>query len=185
MSASVRCIVVAAGLLAALLPGCAGGGADAGGADGRRARRAVAADPAAARPDDPYAALQLEDVHGRRLDLAEYRGRVRVFDLWASWCGPCRKIIPELNDLYARLRNRGLVVIGLSLDDHPAAVAAFQRRIPLRYPNGMFNEEAAKLFGYPDAVPTTYLVDRDGVIRERFIGWVDHRTLEKAVLGLL
>ncbi len=134
---------------------------------------------------DLFAALDLHDVHGKLVDLDPYRGRVRVFDIWASWCGPCRAIIPELNDLYARYRAKGLVVIGMSLDEYPAAVVMFERRIPLRYPNGMFNEQAAKLFGYPTAVPTTFLVDREGVIRRRFVGYVNARILEKAVLDLL
>ena len=135
--------------------------------------------------NDPFAAFTLEDVHGRKIDLAGYGGKVRVFDIWASWCGPCRKIIPELNDLHARHRDRGLVVIGMSVDEYAAGVVVFQRRIPLRYPNGMFNEDAEALFGYPKVVPTTYLVDRDGRIRKRFLGYVDVGVLEKAVLDLL
>jgi thiol-disulfide isomerase/thioredoxin len=134
---------------------------------------------------DPFAAFGMEDVHGRRIDLADFRGKVRVFDIWASWCGPCRQIIPELNDLHARHRDRGMVVIGMSVDEHAAGVVAFQRKIPLRYPNGMFNEAAAALFGYPKVVPTTYLVDREGRIRKRFVGYVDMATLERAVLDLL
>ncbi len=135
--------------------------------------------------DDPYAGFTLEDAHGRKIDLGEYRGKVRVFDIWATWCGPCRRIIPELNDLQARHRDRGLVVIGMSVDEYAASVVSFQRKIPLRYPNGMFNKAAAELFGYPRAVPTTYLVDRDGRIRKRFLGYVDVARLEKAVLELL
>lgn len=135
--------------------------------------------------DDPFAGFAMEDVHGRKIDLGDYRGKVRVFDIWATWCGPCRRIIPELNDLHARHRDRGLVVIGLSLDEYAAGVMAFQRKIPLRYPNGMFNEAAAELFGYPRVVPTTYLVDRDGRIRKRFLGYVEVGRLEKAVLELL
>lgn len=144
------------------------------------------AKPDGARPgNDPFAAFTLEGVNGRTIDLADYRGKVRVFDIWASWCGPCRQIIPELNELHARHRDRGLVVIGMSVDEHAAGVVVFQRKIPLRYPNGMFNEDAAALFGYPKVVPTTYLVDRDGRIRKRFLGYVDAGRLEKAVLELL
>jgi thiol-disulfide isomerase/thioredoxin len=134
---------------------------------------------------DPYAGLKIQDVQGRTIDLGKFKGKVRVIDIWATWCGPCRAIIPELNELYARHRERGLVVIGLSVDEVTAPVVWFQRKIPMRYPNGMFNDDAAELLGSPSAIPTTFLVDRSGVIRKTFVGLVDTRTLEKAVIGLL
>ncbi|MFQ5877500.1 MAG: TlpA family protein disulfide reductase [Acidobacteriota bacterium] len=149
------------------------------------AEASVATDTPGSDGADPYASLVLEDPHGRRIDLAPHRGKVRIFDVWATWCGPCRKIIPQLNALYERYRDRGLVVVGLSVDDQPAMVLQFQRGVPLKYPNGMFNSRAAELLGEPDAVPTTFLVDREGRVRRKFVGLVDRRTLERAVQDLL
>ena len=140
------------------------------------------ANPAA--PDE-FASLVLEDPHGRRVELSPYRGKVRVFDIWATWCGPCRRIIPQLNRLYERHRKNGLVVVGLSVDDYPVMVLEFQRKIPLNYPNGMFNSQAAELLGAPSAVPTTFLVDRQGRIRRKFVGLINESALEKAIRELL
>jgi thiol-disulfide isomerase/thioredoxin len=134
---------------------------------------------------DPYLDLQADDAHGRPLRFGDFAGQVRVIDLWASWCGPCRMTIPELNVLYERHRSRGLVVIGLSVDRDPAAVLEFQRRVPMRYPAAMFNPRLMERLGQPEAIPTTLLVDRQGVLRRTFVGYVDAATLEREIAGLL
>lgn len=134
---------------------------------------------------DLFLAIVAEDPHGRALKFADFKGKVRVIDLWASWCGPCRMTIPELNALYERHRGRGLVVIGVSVDDQPAAVLEFQRQVPVRYPSVMFNPALALVIGQPSSIPTTYVVDRDGEVRKTFVGYVDAATLEAEVLRLL
>lgn len=145
---------------------------------------AVAGCAPAAGPDT-WLDLVAEDPHGRPLRFSDFAGQVRVIDLWASWCGPCRMTIPELNDLYERYRGRGLVVVGISVDDDPAAVLEFQRQVPMRYPAAMYNPHLAAKIGQPSAIPTTLLVDRDGVLRRTFVGYVDAATLEAEVRGLL
>jgi thiol-disulfide isomerase/thioredoxin len=147
----------------------------------------VAGSPAAAARNaaDPYAALVAEDPHGRPIPFTEFAGKVRVIDLWASWCGPCRMTIPELNTLYDQYRDKGLVVVGLSVDDNPADVLDFQRNVPMRYPSGMFNRGLAARIGEPSSIPTTLLIDRKGVLRRTFVGYVDVGTLEPLVRALL
>jgi thiol-disulfide isomerase/thioredoxin len=134
---------------------------------------------------DAYIDLAAEDPHGRPLRFSDFAGQVRVIDVWATWCGPCRMTIPELNALYERNKERGLVVIGLSVDEDPAAVLEFQREVPMRYPAGMFNRILAERLGEPRAIPTTFLVDRQGVLRRTFVGYVDMDTLETEIAGLL
>lgn len=134
---------------------------------------------------DPFAALVAEDPHGRPIPFGEFAGKVRVIDLWASWCGPCRMTIPELNKLYDQYRDKGLVVVGLSVDENPADVLEFQRSMPMRYPSGMFNRGLASRIGEPSSIPTTLLIDRNGVVRRTFVGYVDAPTLESVVRGLL
>ncbi|PYS95288.1 MAG: hypothetical protein DMF50_09425 [Acidobacteria bacterium] len=82
---------------------------------------------------DPSLPIVLQDPQGRTIRLADFGGKVRLFDVWATWCGPCRMGIPKLNSLYARYRGRGLVVVGISVDDDPGYVVDFEREIPLRY----------------------------------------------------
>jgi len=165
---------------------CTGGEAVREGATGSGGPEpaAVAASAAGAR-DDPYAGVVLQDTQGRTIPLGEYKGKVRLFDLWASWCGPCRMGIPHLNRLYDSYRDRGLVVIGVSIDTRPEDVVEFTRAIPIRYPSGMMNPQVGALLGYPDAVPTTLLVDRTGRMRRRSLGYVDPTIIEREVVKFL
>lgn len=135
--------------------------------------------------EDPFAKIVLEDPQGRMIRLGDFKGKVRLIDVWATWCGPCRMIIPHLNRLYDRYRGEGLVVIGVSADDRPADVVAYTSRVPIRYPTGMMNPDMVKLLGYPDALPTSYLVDRNGRLRRKFIGFVEPGTIEREVRKFL
>jgi thiol-disulfide isomerase/thioredoxin len=161
---------------------------------GSRERGGTAATPGAAEKPgngtagahvDAYAALTAEDPHGRTVSFADFAGKVRLIDVWASWCGPCRMTIPELNSIYEQYHDRGLVVVGVSVDDNPASVIEFQRQVPVRYPTVMFNPGFASLIGEPSSIPTTFLVDRNGKLRRRFIGYVEASTLEAEVRRFL
>lgn len=136
-------------------------------------------------PEDPYSKVVLEDTQGRAIPMSRFVGKVRLFDIWASWCGPCRMGIPHLNRLYDRYRERGLVVIGVSVDDRPADVEAFVKVTPIKYPSGMMNPGLGKLLGDPEAVPTSLLVDRTGRLRRKFIGYVEPEMMEREILKFL
>lgn len=149
---------------------------------------ATAAPTARPQAADPYLKLVLDDPQGRRIRLSEFKGKVRVFDIWASWCGPCRMGIPALNTLYERYRDKGVVVVGVSLDDTPADVVRFTQEVPIRYPLGMMNPELAAVLGIGHgemAIPLTFVVDRGGKLRARFTGLVSAARIESAVAGLL
>jgi thiol-disulfide isomerase/thioredoxin len=135
--------------------------------------------------DDPYAKLSLLDPQGRTIRLSEFKGKVRLIDVWATWCGPCRMIIPHLNSLYGRYRGQGLVVIGVAVDSTPEEVMEFTRTVPLDYPTGMMNRDLTELLGRTSAIPTSYLVDRNGRLRRKFIGYVEPETIEREVQKFL
>jgi len=135
--------------------------------------------------EDPYAKVVLEDTQGRAIPLARFAGKVRLFDIWASWCGPCRMGIPHLNRLYDRYRDHGLVVIGVSVDDRPADVEAFVKVTPIKYPSGMMNPGLGKLLGDPESVPTSLLVDRTGRLRRKFVGYVEPEIMEREIQKIL
>jgi cytochrome c biogenesis protein CcmG/thiol:disulfide interchange protein DsbE len=148
-------------------------------------RNRGAAAPAADKTTDRFAGLVLEDLHGRRVRFADFRGKVRVFDIWATWCGPCRMGIPLLNGIYDRYRTRGLVIVGIAVDSTPADIAEFQQEIPLHYPSALATPEIEDLFGPTESIPTTFVVDRRGVVVKRFVGFVDPRVLEREIQRLL
>ena len=147
---------------------------------------AILADTKPAAPkEDPYSKVVLEDTQGRKIPLARFAGKVRLFDIWASWCGPCRMGIPHLNRLYDHYRDQGLVVIGVSVDDRPADVEAFVKVTPIKYPSGMMNPGLGKLLGDPESVPTSLLVDRTGRLRRKFVGYVEPEIMEREIQKIL
>ncbi|MBL8684888.1 MAG: TlpA family protein disulfide reductase [Myxococcales bacterium] len=118
----------------------------------------------------PAPALNLPIVHEStvgpdRVDLAALRGKVVLLDFWATWCGPCARLSPTLQRLSQRYESRGLVVIGVNVDeDGPGLVPAFQRRYGLSYTQvaGQGPVQAAWEVRY---LPTTVVIDRAGMIR--------------------
>lgn len=118
----------------------------------------------------PAPPLNVEIVHSNtvgpdRFDLAATRGKVVLLDFWATWCGPCVRLSPTLQRLSNRYESRGLVVVGINVDeDGPAGVPAFQRRYGLSYTQtaGTGDVQRAWDIRY---LPTTVLIDRNGMIR--------------------
>jgi len=113
-----------------------------------------------------YAARSLA---GRRVDLAGLRGKVVLLNLWATWCAPCRRELPDLAELHRRRAREGLAIVAVSLDgaDERDEVAAFVKERDLPFAIWLDPESrASELFGVR-TLPTTLLLGRDGVIRWR------------------
>jgi len=120
--------------------------------------------------------LILPDLSGKSLSLKSFRGDVILLNFWATWCAPCKREMPALEELYKRYRDSGFNVIAVSIDTDRAAIEGFLREIPLSFPilHDMKIEAAKRYKVY--AYPTTFLIDRKGIIREKFIGeedWLD------------
>jgi thiol-disulfide isomerase/thioredoxin len=105
------------------------------------------------------------------LDLAAHRGKVVVLDFWASWCVPCRRSFPWLEAMQRKYADAGLVVIGVNEDQVPADAAAFLEEFPVGFrivndPHG----EIAQAFELI-AMPSTYVIARDGTVAARHLGF--------------
>ncbi|MBK5100870.1 MAG: TlpA family protein disulfide reductase [Desulfobacteraceae bacterium] len=134
--------------------------------------------------------FSLPDLSGNMTSLAQYRGRVVVVDFWATWCPPCKMSIPELVKLQEKYRDKGLVVLGISLDDPGRAsdkyLRAFKDDYNINYTVLRFNHQVLRdYFGFETpAIPTMFIIDREGKIRGKFVGFRPG-ALEKALKRVL
>jgi thiol-disulfide isomerase/thioredoxin len=129
---------------------------------------------AAASPADAGLEFSARGLDGRQIDLRNYRGHPVIVDFWATWCGPCRRQIPELVALYKKYNeSRGLVIIGVSCDliqgDGLKAVAPFVEEFRINYPIALADERLVDSMGV-EAIPTTLFVGPDGRLVSRIVG---------------
>jgi cytochrome c biogenesis protein CcmG/thiol:disulfide interchange protein DsbE len=128
--------------------------------------------------------FSLTDVHGNQVSLAQYRGKVVILDFWAPWCPPCRKEIPDFISLQRQYASQGLQVIGIGLDE-PANVTSFVQQNGFNYPVAVGDDATANLYGGVSGLPTTFIIDRNGTIRNRFEGFTDRSVFEQEIRKLL
>jgi peroxiredoxin len=135
----------------------------------------------------PAPALVVAQLDGREFDLAAQRGKVVIVNYWASWCSPCRAEMPVLDAFYKRYHSRGVVLLGVSVDDpheRPAVIAIMQK---FSYPAALGASARQNGFGPALAVPMTWVIDSQGVVRARLVSGaaVTEQSLSRAVLPLL
>ena len=146
----------------------------------------LAAPPAV---DQPAPQLIVPQLDGHEFDLAKLRGKVVLVNVWATWCSPCRVEMPTLDAFYRRYHSRGLVLLGLSIDEAPDAAQVRQVMGRFSYPGALASAARVNGFGDPIAVPVTYVIDTHGIIRAQLQAegpsGVSKQALADAVLPLL
>ncbi len=143
---------------------------------------------AAAQETAAPAALELRSLDGEKRCLADYRGKIVVLNFWATWCVPCREEMPLLDKLYREYKDRGVVVIGASLDAKAteARIAPFVRELKLTFPVWKGAEFAhVQQLTRGNALPATAIVDREGRIVARITGAVSAAELRAYLDRLL
>ncbi len=135
----------------------------------------------------PAPAWKLRDANGKTVSSTDFKGKVIVLDFWATWCPPCRAEIPGFIELQKEYGKDGLAIIGASVDgaDEIAAVKNFARKFDVNYPVVLADEETVRAFGGVDAIPTTFVIDREGRIVSRHLGFTEKADLEKEIKTLL
>lgn len=131
--------------------------------------------------------IELDLREGGTATLERWAGQVRVVNLWASWCAPCREEMPDLLRFHRDNADKGLSVIGIAIDSKEAA-EAFLAKVGVDYPILIEAGPSFRLmeaFGNPRGMmPQTVIVDRKGIVRQIFLGKVTRAQLEHAVAAL-
>lgn len=128
-------------------------------------------------PDAPE--FTLEDLNGNGISLSSMRGKVVFMNVWATWCGPCKREIPDFIEAYEQYKDKGLEVIGISVDEiSPSKVLQFTEKYKINYPVAMTTVKINKDYGPFPAVPVTIIIDKNGKIRHRQIGQVNKKFVE-------
>ena len=134
------------------------------------------------------AALSLLDLAGEPQSIENYSGRVVVLNFWATWCGPCREEMPMLADLQKRYADRGVVVIGASVDDAStrAQIEPFLDKQGIAFPvwTGATAPDMER-FGLSTALPATAIIDQEGCIAFRFVGVLKRQQIVRRLEYLL
>ena len=165
----------------ALLFGCSRQEQSASAEAGSRTQGAVALEDLGAAPT-----WELQSPDGQPVRFADLKGKVVVVDFWATWCPPCIKEIPGYVDLQEKYRDRGLVIVGISLDQQgPGVVRTFMERNKINYPIAMGDQDVVDAFGGVEGIPTTFLIDREGRIRHRKVGAMEQSEYEPIISSLL
>ncbi len=128
--------------------------------------------------------FSLSAIDGKHVSLSAYRGKVVILDFWAPWCPPCRKEIPDFIALQQQYASQGLQIIGIGLDE-PANVVSFVRQNGFNYPVAVGDDAISNRYGGVDGLPTTFIIDRQGTIRNRFEGFTERAVFEREIKKLL
>ena len=136
--------------------------------------------------DFPAPELTLTDLRGESHSLADYRGQVVLVNLWATWCPPCKEEMPTLQDFYNKHRDKGFVIIAVNDGDPTADVLQFVKDFELTFPiwldpTYIATKQAFKTLG----LPSSYVIDRNGIIRLQWVGGIEKRALEEYVTPII
>jgi peroxiredoxin len=129
----------------------------------------------------------VKDMHGADVQFADFKGKVVLINYWATWCSPCKTELPAFVDLYARYKDQGLVILGVSVDDDPETLRAFAQEWKLNYPIivGRDRTDVVDAYGPLIGYPTSFILGRDGVVCGRHIGPATKEQFEKEIKALL
>jgi thiol-disulfide isomerase/thioredoxin len=171
-------------LTALILSGCSGdssASSDEGDVSGDSVIQQI---PMTERRDVPPITGELLD--GGTYDSRDHLDRVVVYNVWGSWCAPCREEAPFLRRVWNETRNAGVQFVGINVRDNNAAARAFERQYKITYPSITTADSSEALLAFgpelpASAVPSTIIVDRQGRIAGRIIGATTYGTLSALV----
>ena len=126
---------------------------------------------------------------GRAFDSDDLAGKVVVYNVWGSWCGPCRKEAPALRQVWEETRRKGVQFVGVNVKDNDSSAIGFEREFGITYPSIRTADSSSALLAFgsalASAVPSTLVVDREGRVAARVVGPTTYGTLNALVGDVL
>ena len=129
----------------------------------------------------------MKDVDGNQVSLSAYKGKVVLLNFWATWCGPCKAEIPGFVRLQEKYRDKGLVIVGYSVDDTAEKAKAYAAQYKMNYPIllGEGREEVQDAYGPIWGIPASFIISKDGKVCRKHMGIAPEAVFEKEVAALL
>ncbi len=143
--------------------------------------------PLSANPYSVDLGFALMDAEENEYTIAQFEGQVRVVNFWATWCPPCLDEIPDFQAFHEKYEDQGVKIIGIALDEQGAEIVQpFVEDMNMTYLSLIdTTQKAATEFGGIYGIPTTFIIDREGMVRKKHVGYMSYENLESAVLPLL
>ena len=152
-------------------------------------------DPNVLTPGDSVSQYQLTDLNGKPVSFDDYKGKGIVLNFWATWCPPCRREMPLLESVYQQYKTQGVVVIGISMGEPRDIVQRYVDSAGVTYPiwnnlarpgqittvNGTILSDQFNVVG----LPTTFFIDRNGIIQSSHVGELNRAILQERIPGLI
>jgi len=128
--------------------------------------------------------FKLMDCEGKETTLSQFSGKIVVLNFWRTTCFPCLEEIPDLVKIYEEYRDKGVVVLGIAVNDNPTDVDNKVQVLQVEYP--MARDDMATRLKYQiKSVPHTFIIDRNGIVRHHFDRKTDKKAIEEALKPLL
>lgn len=117
----------------------------------------------------------IKNIEGKTFKLSDYKGKVIVLNLWATWCGPCRMEVPELVKLNQEFKGQDVEIVGVNVSpeqDDPEAIREFMKEFKIPYTVGQADDELQSIFmSTSSSIPQSYLITRDGKVYKHYAGY--------------
>lgn len=126
--------------------------------------------------------FSFKNLKGEQVRLSDYRGQVVLLNVWATWCRPCVEELPSMEKLYQELKDKGFTILALSIDKNESPVKRFVEKLGLTFPVLLDPKNRITRLYRTTGVPETFIIDRDGIIKEKIIGarnWFTRQTVEE------
>ena len=134
----------------------------------------------------PAPGFVLKDASGATVKLSDFRGKVVLLNFWATWCAPCREEIPWFVDFEEEFKDRDFAVLGVSMDERGwDVVKPYIDRHNINYPVVLGDAGVNTLYGGADALPVTFMIDRNGRVARTHVGVAGKHTYKQEILDLL